>query len=301
MAAQPKSPGPLIADVTPLRPGKDYDFRRVGAILVAAQKLTAAQVDEILAEQQVRSARFGETAVRLGFIGVDDLRRALAEQYDVPHLLPDNRRANPELVVASMPFHPCAEQIRAVRTRLLVRWAKGAIHGRMLAVVSPGSGEGRSYFAANLAVAFAQLGEQTLLVDAALRRPRQQRIFQVDDSVGLAAILAGRAKRSAVVPVPEFGTLSVLPAGASPPNPLELLSRDSFAILLHELQREYQVIVLDTPAAELCSDAYTVAFRAGSALVLARQHVTSVAAINRVVAELREAGTGIAGTVFNAF
>ena len=300
MAAQPKSPEPLIADIA-LRAGRDYDFRRVGAILVAAQKLTAAQVDEILAEQQVRGARFGETAVRLGFIGVDDLRRALAEQYDVPHLLPDNRRANAELVVASMPFHPCAEQIRAVRTRLLVRWAKGAIHGRMLAVVSPGSGEGRSYFAANLAVAFAQLGEQTLLVDAALRRPRQQRIFQVDDSVGLAAILAGRAKRSAVVPVPEFGTLSVLPAGASPPNPLELLSRDSFAILLHELQREYQVILIDTPAAELCSDAYTVAFRAGSALVLARKNVTSVAALNRVIAELRETGTGIAGTVFNAF
>jgi chain length determinant protein tyrosine kinase EpsG len=279
--------------------GKGY--RRIGAILVANQKLTSAHVEEILAEQRVRGARFGETAVRLGLIGVDDLRRAMAEQYDVPHLSPDNRRANDELVVASMPFHPCAEQIRAVRTRLLVRWAKGAIHGRMLAVVSPGSGEGRSYFAANLAVAFAQLGEHTLLIDAALRRPRQQRIFQVDDSVGLAAVLAGRVKRSAVVPVPEFGTLSVLPAGASPPNPLELLSHDSFAILLHELQREYQVILLDTPAAELCSDAYTVAFRAGSALVLARKDVTSVAAMNRVVGELRETGTGIAGTVFNAF
>lgn len=300
MAAQPNgSPEPALSDVSAQRPARPD--RRIGAILVASQKLTPLQVDETLDVQKVRGSRFGETAVRLGFIGVDDLRRALAEQYDVPHFLPDNRRANDELVVASMPFHPCAEQIRAVRTRLLVRWAKGAIHGRMLAVVSPGSGEGRSYFAANLAVAFAQLGEQTLLIDAALRRPRQQRIFQVDDSVGLVAMLAGRAKGSTIVPVPEFGTLSVLPAGASPPNPLELLSRDSFAILLHELQREYQVILLDTPAAELCSDAYTVAFRAGSALVLARKNVTSVAALSRVIAELRETGAGIAGTVFNAF
>jgi chain length determinant protein tyrosine kinase EpsG len=300
VAAQPHDRSdPALSEAAPRRAVEDC--RRIGAILVASNRLTPAQVDEILATQRVRGTRFGETGVRLGLIGVDDLRRALAEQYDVPHLLPDNRRANAELVVASMPFHPCAEQIRAVRTRLLVRWAKGAIHGRMLAVVSPGSGEGRSYFAANLAVAFAQLGEQTLLIDAALRRPRQQRIFQVDDSVGLAAVLAGRAKGSAVVPVPEFGTLSVLPAGASPPNPLELLSRDLFAILLHELQREYQVILIDTPAAELCSDAYTVAFRAGSALVLARKHVTSVAAMDRVIAELRETGTGIAGTVFNAF
>ena len=300
MAAQPSSgPGPGLSQVSPQRPVRDD--RRIGAILLATNKLTPQQVEEILGVQKMRGARFGETAVRLGFIGVDDLRRALAEQYDAPHLRPDNRRANDELVVASMPFHPCAEQIRAVRTRLLVRWAKGAIRGRMLAVVSPGPGEGRSYFAANLAVAFAQLGEQTLLIDAALRRPRQQRIFQVDDSVGLAALLAGRAKGSAIVPVPEFGPLSVLPAGASPPNPLELLSRDSFAILLHELQREYQVILLDTPAAELCSDAYTIAFRAGSALMLARKNVTSVTAMNRVIAELSETGAGIAGTVFNAF
>lgn len=291
---------PVLRDVSVETRAAQSDMR-IGALLLAGGKLTPAQVDEVVEAQRERGTRFGETAVRLGFIGVDDLRRAIAEQFDTPHLVPGNQRANPEIVVASRPFDPCAEQIRAVRSRLLIRWAKGAIRGRMIAVVSPGIGEGRSYFTANLAVAFAQLGEQTLLIDAALRRPRQHRIFQVDDSVGLAAALAGRADRSAVVRVPEFGTLSVLPAGASPPNPLELLSRDSFAILLNELQRQYQVILIDTPAAQPCADAYTIAFRAGSALMLARKDVTSVTALNRVVAEVRETGAGIAGTVLNAF
>lgn len=275
--------------------------RRIGAILVATEKLTPAQVKEVLEAQKARGTRFGETAIRLGLIGVDDVRRAIAEQYGTPHLLPDTRRANEELVVAFRPFHPCAEQIRAVRARLLIRWAKGAIRGRMIAVVSPGLSEGRSYFAANLAVAFAQLGEPTLLIDAALRRSRQQQIFRVDDSVGLSAALAGRAERVPIVPLKEYGALSLLPAGATPPNPLELLSRDNLPILLHELQREYQVIILDTPAAQLCADAYTIAFRAGSALVLARKDVTSLVALNRVVDEVRETGAGIAGTVFNSF
>jgi len=291
---------PALHSVTPLTDPAPDD-RRIGAILVASDKLTPVQVKEVLEAQKARGTRFGETAIRLGLIGVDDLRRAIAEQYDSPHLLPDNRRANEELVVAFRPFHPCAEQIRAVRARLLIRWAKGAIRGRMIAVVSPGINEGRSYFAANLAVAFAQLGEPTLLIDAALRRSRQQQIFRVDDSIGLSAALAGRAERMPIVPLKEFGELSLLPAGATPPNPLELLSRDNLPILLHELQREYQVIILDTPAAQLCADAYTIAFRAGSALVLARKDVTSLVALNRVIDEVRETGAGIAGTVFNSF
>src|SRR6266446_2771047 len=74
-----------------------------------------------------------------------------------------------------------------------------------------------SYVAANLAVVFSQLGERTLLIDADLRTPRQHRIFNVADRVGLSTVLSGRADRGAVVPIAECGTLSLLPAGARPP------------------------------------------------------------------------------------
>jgi chain length determinant protein tyrosine kinase EpsG len=275
--------------------------RRIGTILVEQSKLTPDNVKQVVAEQQARSARFGETAVRLGLISIDDLRRAIAEQYELPYLRPENRRDDSELVVAVQPFHPCAEQIRALRTQLLIRWANGGIRARMLAIVSPGQGEGRSYLAANLAVAFAQLGESTLLIDADLRRPRQGRIFDVRDGAGLSAVLSGRAAGSAVVPIPKYGPLSLLPAGARPPNPLELLSRDSFAIVLHELQREFQVVLLDTPAAELCADAQTVAFRAGGALVLGRRDYTNLRATSHLVRALGETGASIAGTVMNVF
>jgi len=235
-------------------------------------------------------------------ISADDLRRAIADQYDLPYLRPENREMNSELVVASQPFHQCAEQMRALRSQLLIRWANGGIRQRMLAIVSPARNEGRSYLAANLAVSFAQLGEPTLLIDADMRRPRQGQIFEVDEGIGLSAALSGRATlRSSVVPLPRFGRLSLLPAGARPPNPLELLSRDSFAILLHELQREYQVVLIDTPAAEPCADAQTIAFRAGGALVLARKDHTNLKATSRLIRVLGDAGASIAGTVLNSF
>ena len=275
--------------------------RRLGAILVEQSKLTPEDVSQILDAQRTTGARFGDTAVRLGMISVDDLRRAIADQYDLPYLRPENRDLAAELVVSSHPFHPCAEQIRALRSQLLIRWATGGIRARMLAIVSPGRREGRSYLAANLAVSFAQLGEATLLIDADMRRPRQGRIFEVDDGVGLSAALSGRANGSAVIPLPRFGPLSLLPAGARPPNPLELLSRDSFAILLHELQREYQVVLIDTPAAEPCADAQTIAFRAGGALVLARKDYTNLRATSRLIRVLGDTGASIAGTVLNSF
>ena len=275
--------------------------RRVGALLCAEKKLDPADIDRVLKLQRARSLRFGEAAIRLGLINVGDLRSALARQYDLPHLLPENERVNSELVVAFEPFNPCAEQIRALRTQLLIRWSSAGPTSRLLALVSPGLRDGRSYLAANLAVAFAQLGRRTLLVDADLRRPRQHQIFNVPDNVGLSSVLSGRAGREAVVPVPEFGSLALLPAGAPPPNPVELLSRDTFPTLLRELRNDFEVILFDTPPAGSCADAQTVAFQAGSVLILARKDHTRLADTTKLMHQMTDAGAQTLGTVCNSF
>ena len=275
--------------------------RRIGSILAQEGKLNVADIKRVLDLQQAEGLRFGEATLRLDLITADDLRRAIAKQYDLPHLLPDNARVSGELVVAYEPFHPCAEEMRALRMQLLVRWSNGGFQRRAVAIVSPGAAEGRSYLAANLAVAFSQLGERTLLIDADLRKPRLHRIFDLANRIGLSAVLSRRADRTAVVPIPEFGTLSVLPAGEPPPNPLELLSRDALAILLRQVQAEFDVVLFDTPPANLCADAHSVAFQAGSVLVLARKGHTRVADTTRVIGELNDTGARTLGTVFSAF
>ncbi len=275
--------------------------RRIGSLLAEAGKLGAKDIERVMELQQKEGLRFGEAAHRLGLITEDDLHCALANQYDFPRLLPGNERINSELVVANDPFHPRAEELWALRTQLLIRWSNREARNRALAIVSPGSREGRSYVAANLAVVFSQLGERTLLIDADLRAPRQHRLFNIPDRIGLSAVLSGRADRGAVVPVPEFGTLSVLPAGAPPPNPQELLSRHALSVLLNELGTEFDVILLDTPPAKLYADAQSVAFRAGSVMLLARKDHTRVADTTSVIRELGDTGVRVIGTVFNAF
>jgi len=275
--------------------------RSLGAILIEEGKLTPADIERVMELQRMEGLRFGEAALRLGLITAQDLNAALAKQYDVPHLIADGDSMNSELIAAYQPFHRRVEELRALRTQLLIRWYNPDEGRKVLAIVSPGPGEGRSYVAANLALVFAQLGERTLLIDADLRAPRQHRLFNVPDRIGLSAALSGRADRSAVVACPDFGRLWLLPAGALPPNPQELLARHALAILLKEMQSEFDVVLIDTPPAKMYADAQTVAFRAGNALVLARKNETRLADTNSLVREFGDTGTRVVGTVINAF
>ena len=117
-------------------PGHD---RRIGAILSEDGTLNVRDVGRVMELQQKEGLRFGEAALRLGLITADDLRSAVAKQYDLPHLLPDNQNVNSELVVAYEPFHRRSEELRALRTQLLIRWPASDGNRRALAVTSLGT------------------------------------------------------------------------------------------------------------------------------------------------------------------
>lgn len=272
----------------------------LGSILIDEGKISPAEAEQIMAVQQREGWRFGEAAMRLSLISEQDLTLALHKQYDMPMLTPDNDGVCEELVAAYHPHHQLTEELRSLRTQLLIHWfRRSTTEQNILAIVSPGSGEGRSYVAANLAILFSQLGERTLLIDADLRNPRQHRIFNINDHIGLSAVLSGRAGPDAATAIPGIHNLMVLPAGAPPPNPLELLSRQLLPDLLMEYLSDFDVILVDTPPALPYSDAQTVSFRAGNAIVLARKDLTLVADAKRVVRELGNNGTRVVGTVIN--
>jgi len=150
-------------------------------------------------------------------------------------------------------------------------------------------------------VVFSQLGLRTLLIDADFRAPRQQAIFNVSDRFGLSSALSGRADLSAAAPVTGLAGLALLPAGPLPPNPLELLSRASFAALLAKAQAEYDLILIDTPPVTEYSDAQSIVYRAGDALLLSRKDETRMQETERAVRDLADAGGRIVGTLMNAF
>jgi len=272
--------------------------RSIGAILVDAGRLSLTDADRILRAQREAGARFGDAGMALGLLTDDDVRYALSVQFDYPYIARESNLSR-ELVAAHRPASRSVEQLRALRSQLMLRWFDTGADRRGLAIVSAGPAEGRSYLAANLSIVFSQLGERTLLIDADMRSPRQHTLFNLGKSVGLSDMLAGRAGPEAVVGIAALQDLSVLPAGTIPPNPQELLGRQDFSRLLQSLGEEFDVIIIDTPPASRCADAHTVAVRAGAALIVARQNRSSVPQMAQLTQGLREFGVTLVGSVLN--
>lgn len=281
-----------------LAKGKPASGPSIGAILIDSGRLSAEGAEQILRVQKEQGLRFGDAALQLGLLTEDDIRYALSRQFDYPYLQAGDASLSHELVAAYKPFSHTVEHLRALRSQLMLRWLDTAGH-KALAILSPGAGEGRSFIAANLAVVFSQLGERTLLIDANLRAPRQHELFKLTGSAGLSGMLAGRAGPEAVIRIPSLVGLSVLPAGAVPPNPQELLGRPAFTEILANLGKDFDVILIDTPAAADYADAQTIAARAGAALMVARKNQSALPAMSRITRSLQDSGVTLVGAVLN--
>jgi len=278
---------------------------QIGEILRGARPLTEPQVEQILQFQQHHGVLFGEAAVALRLVTQDEVMWALSQQFRYPYSTPTTPAARgagrgaPELVVAAQPFGPQAEAFRELRSQLLMGVLAPEQPRRALAVVSPDRGDGKTYVAANLAVALSQLGGHTLLIDADLRTPRQHAVFGIDGATGLSGILSGRSETNVIRPVAELPHLFVLPVGVVPPNPLELLQRAAFAMLVHELLTRFDHIVVDTPAASQGPDTRVAAARCGAALAIGRPGRSRMDAMERLLTLLGSAQVTMAGVVLN--
>jgi protein-tyrosine kinase len=275
----------------------DASGLRMGRILLDAGKISVADAERVLQLQREEGLRFGEAAIKLGLIGDEDVRQALSRQFDYPYLAPGAGPVSEELIAAYQPFSSQVEGLRGLRTQLMLRWF-GLGHSA-LAVLGMNEGDGCSFHTANLAVVFSQLGERTLLIDANLRSPRQQEIFRLGNRAGLSELLAGRADDSAVTRIDAFVDLSVMTAGAPPPNPTELLSRNTLRQALDRFQTNYDVILIDTAPAAQCTDAQTVAVHAGGALLVARQNWTQVADLEKTKNALTQTRAQVVGAVLS--
>jgi chain length determinant protein tyrosine kinase EpsG len=273
--------------------------RSIGDIIAGLRHLTAEQVEKVLAYQRENGVRFGEAAVALGYASKDDVLVALSQQFHYPYAPEESRNVSPELVALNEPFSPRAELFRALRSQLMMRVFVEGEPRHAVAVISPDAGDGKTYCAANLAVTLAQLGGRTLLVDADMRSPRVHELFHVKNQAGLSGILSGRADKQVIQQVPGISSLFILPVGTTPPNPLELVERPAFGLLMRELASKFDHVIVDTPAASLGADAMVAAARCGAALVVARKDRTRVAALQDLVAGVSAGSVRFAGVVVN--
>jgi capsular exopolysaccharide synthesis family protein len=227
--------------------------------------------------------------------------KALSLQYSYPVLdrSVEAGKFSRELVVGHEPFSAAAEAIRSIRTALAASAVSQGV--RSFLIAAPRRGAGASYFASNLALAFAQMSLPTLLVDTNLRKPRIAQIFGVQRFVGLSETLRSKDVENPPITSNVIQGLSILPAGEVPPNPQELLASADFLALTNNLQAEFGIVIYDTAAGMDYADAHVVASRVGAAVVVARQHKTAFNDISMLTQKFRGINCKVLGSVLNKF
>lgn len=191
-----------------------------------------------------------------------------------------------------------SEAIRTARTGVLLSSVDSA--KRVLLVTSSVSGEGKTTFAVNLALAHAHT-QKTLLIDADLRRPSVGKTFGLEPSAtGLSDLVAGTAKFADCLHRLKDTNLVIICSGPIPPNPLELLHSERFKQTIKMLTEHFDIIVIDSPPVELVSDALVIAAQVTGVLFVVRAMSTPTPLARKAIQHLRRAGGNIMGVVLSA-
>jgi polysaccharide biosynthesis transport protein len=233
--------------------------------------------------------------------------------------LESKRPTAASLGTVTQPFSIGVEAFRMLRTSLV--WCEQGDDMKTLVVTSAAPGEGKTLTSANLAVTFAYDGLRVLLIDCDVRRPRLHGLFQVPRSPGLMDLLtpsyngpdgapsltfdptAGRTDSGRpitdVVRSTNVRGLSLLTCGTLPTNPSGLLSGVRMRVLLRELAKSFDLVILDTPPVLATADAGILASLADGVLLVVRAGQTDRVAAKRAHQQLVNVGARVVGTVLN--
>ena len=211
----------------------------------------------------------------------------------------DNFTFSSSVVMLSEAAHPQAEAVRTLRTHIVAQHVE--LGRRGIAICAPTADVGCTFVAVNLAVALAQIGVKTLLVDGDLRQPSLDSFIRPPEPVaGLKQAivdgvdLAGGGIQSDVLP-----NLSLLYAGGRGSDAQELLASDAYRDLVEKCLRDYDLTIFDTPPANICADGRRISTLVGYSLIVARRNQTFVGDIAALAEQLRQDRAHVIGTVMS--
>ncbi|HVK44393.1 MAG TPA: polysaccharide biosynthesis tyrosine autokinase [Micropruina sp.] len=201
------------------------------------------------------------------------------------------------LISGLSPHAPRVESFRVLRTNLQFLDVDG--ESKSYAITSPLPGDGKSTTSINIAIASAEAGRRTLLLEGDLRRPKFADYLDLEGEVGLTTVLIGEAELAdAIQPWGRSG-LDVITSGSLPPNPAELLQSKAMAAVMAELRRRYDVIIVDAPPILPVTDAALIAAQTSGAILVLRHGRTTRDQAAGARQRLDSVGAQVLGTVFN--
>ncbi|CAG4902842.1 polysaccharide biosynthesis tyrosine autokinase [Paraburkholderia saeva] len=202
------------------------------------------------------------------------------------------------LLVKMSPFDVSVEGLRGLRSAL--QFGLVDAPNRIVCLTSPAPSDGKSFLCANLATLLSESGRRVLLIDADLRRGRLAQYFGSSPEGGLTELLTGQIDVETAARATGVEGLHFIGAGAYPPNPSEILASSRFVQVITRLEREFDIVLIDTPPLLAVADAAVVANVAGSTILIMRAGVHTERNIDESLKKLRRARARVIGSVMNA-
>ncbi|HEY0195813.1 MAG TPA: polysaccharide biosynthesis tyrosine autokinase [Kofleriaceae bacterium] len=213
---------------------------------------------------------------------------------ELPGKVDDRAR---DMFVHENPKSQIAECCRSLRTNILFSAADREL--KTLVVSSANQREGKTTSVIYLGTTMAQSGQRTLLVDSDMRRPRLHKSTGVALAPGLSNLLIGDDNYDALIKPTEVENLFVLPCGPTPPNPAELLLTKRFEVVLKELGKRFDRVILDSPPIQPVTDAVVLSKRVDGVIMVVRASKTMRDELRRSAKMIRDVGGSIVGVIVN--
>ena len=205
--------------------------------------------------------------------------------------------ADPAILALLDPDDLSIESLRSLRTSL--HFAQLDAKNNIIMITGPSPGVGKSFVSANLAVILARSGKRVLLVDGDLRRGRLHAMFAIGRNDGLSEIIAGDLSMEDGIHESGIDNLDLVPTGALPPNPSELLLHENFALTMEQVAPFYDYILIDSPPVLAVNDASIIGRLAGASLLVLKDGRHPLREVQQSLKTLQHAGVNLRGAVFN--
>ena len=272
---------PAVIPKAPSKPRKELNIA-LGGVVGLMGGLVLAVVFEIL-DTRLHSAAQVTAIVDLPFLGnIPALKKPWPGKEQSPALFSNS-------------IH--REAYRRLRTNILTQSREPA--SRTLVLTSAEPGEGKSTVVANLAQTLAQLGRRVAVVDADLRHPMQQAIFDLPNNVGLSNVLAGQASVREALQESAISGAWVLTSGPLPELPTELLASPEMSGLVAQLERDFDFVLLDTPALAAVDDAAVLASVVGETILIVGRSQAHQETVETTLDHLTSVKATLIGVIVN--
>jgi len=226
----------------------------------------------------------------------------ITKQFGIPilGLIAAFEQPNDGPITLTNPISPIAESFRSLREN--IRYVSIDEPIKVLAISSANSGVGKSTVAANLAIVFAQAEKKVTLMDADLRRPKIQKLFNLPNRKGLTELLVQpEINFDGTVQNLNIENLSIITSGGLPPNPSDLLGSQKMVSIMNQLRKQAGIIIIDTPPLLIVSDAMALSSNIDGVILVVKPGSTSTSSCERLIEQYNRIGLKMVGIVVNGF